>query len=163
MGSGKGYVMRWMSQNQVFPVESVVKIDPDHFKAAMPEWGGYLQQDRAQAGTLCHRESGFIQELCQEVSLRSRQNTWIDGSLGDSAWWSEWIAEARRRLPWYRIAIFYVYCTPAQVVARAQQRGRATGRYVPEASLRHSIDATAEAVKVLGPLADFLAIINNSA
>jgi len=41
MGAGKGYVLNWLSQNGIFPLEHVVKIDPDHFKVCMPEWKGF--------------------------------------------------------------------------------------------------------------------------
>ena len=33
MGAGKGYVMSWMSSSGLFPLEQIVHIDPDHFKA----------------------------------------------------------------------------------------------------------------------------------
>ena len=62
--------MRWLSRNGVFPLDSVVKVDPDHFKAAMPEWTGYTEVDALKAGSMTHLESGLIQELAQEMSLR---------------------------------------------------------------------------------------------
>jgi hypothetical protein len=70
MGAGKGYVLRWLSRTGVFPLDSVVKIDPDHFKSAMPEWEGYKTANQLEAGSMTHKESGFIQELAQEMSLR---------------------------------------------------------------------------------------------
>jgi hypothetical protein len=120
MGAGKGYCLRWLSRTGVFPLDRVVKIDPDHFKSAMPEWTGYTtydaQENTINSGKHTHKESGFIQEICMAVSLRLRQNTWIDGSLQDHGWWSEWIGEIRNTYPWYRIAIFYVYATDQQVL-----------------------------------------------
>jgi hypothetical protein len=162
MGAGKGYVLQWLSRTGVFPLDDVVKIDCDHFKAAMPEWRGYVEHDAYTAGTLTHEESGFIQELCEEVSLRDRQNTWIDGSLQNHAWFAAKIKGWRQRYPWYRIAIFYVHAEDEQVLARARLRGQQTGRHVPEQLLRQSIAATAEAADQLGPLADFVARIDNS-
>ena len=166
MGAGKGYCLRWLSRTGVFPLDRVVKIDPDHFKSAMPEWPGYTtfdaQEKTTSAGNQTHKESGFIQELCQTVSLRLRQNTWIDGSLQDHAWWSEWIRGIRDQYPWYRIAIFYVYASDRQVLDRAKRRGEQTGRYIEETKLLESIEKTATSIKVLGPLADFVAKINNS-
>lgn len=161
-GAGKGYVLRWLSRTGVFPLDYVVKIDPDHFKEAMPEWQGYIKHAGKQAGGMCHRESGFIQELCQVVSLRGRQNTWIDGSLRDHKWWKGWIEAARRNYPLYRIAIFYVSCSQEQVLERAEARGRITGRFIPRDQLLASIDASRQSVHDLGPLADFVAHIDNS-
>ena len=162
MGSGKGYALRWMSSNNIFPLEEIVHIDPDHCKSLMPEWKGYVEGDSLQAGGNCHKESGFIQELCEKVSLVCRQNTWIDGSLGDHGWWSEWIKNCRQKFPWYRIAIFYVYCSPEKVFERALERGKRTGRSIPKEILEESIGKTARSVEILGPMADFLAVIDNN-
>jgi len=155
-----------LSRTGVFPLDRVVKIDPDHFKSAMPEWNAYTKFDNDNntitSGNNTHKESGFIQELCQAVSLRLRQNTWIDGSLQDHHWWSKWINDIRQEYPWYRIAIFYVHASEEQVLARAKKRGEVTGRYIEEKKLLESITKTAEAIEVLGPLADFVARIDNS-
>lgn len=73
MGAGKGYALSWMSENGCFPLESIVHIDPDHFKSCMSEWSLYVAQSKKnpaiEPGTLCHKESGFIQEIAQEVFL----------------------------------------------------------------------------------------------
>ena len=113
------------------------------------------------AGSLTHKESGFIAEIAQELALRSGQNIWIDGSLQDHAWWSGVFADIRKRFPRYRLAIFYVYASEAEVLRRAEKRGRETGRFIPEQVLKDSMEKCKNSVKVLSPLADFLAIINN--
>ena len=166
------------------------------------------------AGTLTHKESGFIAEIAQELALRSGQNVWIDGSLQDHAWWSGVFADIRKRFPRYRLAIFYVYASEAEVLRRAEKRGRETGgfgvvggererkgeqrrkrqretdrqgekgremsqresreqrnqtssphptsgRFIPEDVLKSSMEKCKTSVKVLSPLADFLAVINN--
>mmetsp|Transcript_6645 Transcript_6645/g.16238 ORF Transcript_6645/g.16238 Transcript_6645/m.16238 type:complete len:331 (+) Transcript_6645:121-1113(+) len=89
MGAGKGYTMRWMSAHGYFPLEKVVRIDPDHFKNVMPEWEGYVKMDRERgtfkAGGLTHRESGYLQEIAQEIALRSRRNIWVRPSISAHA------------------------------------------------------------------------------
>ena len=35
---------------------------------------------------MCHRESGYLQEIAQEVAMRNSQNVWVDGSLRDGNW-----------------------------------------------------------------------------
>jgi hypothetical protein len=166
MGAGKGYCLRWLSRTGIFPLDNVVKIDPDHFKSVMPEWKRYTEYDKTNeiisAGNNTHKESGFIQELCQTVSLQLRQNTWIDGSLQDHEWWSEWIGGTRQKYPWYRIAIFYVHAQENQVLDRAYQRGLVTGRFIEKEKLLSSIQKTKIAIEKLGPLADFVARIDNS-
>lgn len=181
MGAGKGHAMSWLSEHGLFSLEKVVHIDPDHFKTVMPEWRGYIEQDRTagtqKAGTMCHKESGLLQELATELALTRGQNTWIDGSLGDHEWFRLEFAKIRQRFPQYRIAIFYVYCAEETVLARALSRGQKTGlynqiqllsshsfmsgRFVPEENLKQSMKNTRESVEILAPLADFLVRINN--
>lgn len=38
---------------------------------------------------MCHRETGFIQEIAQEIAMRKSQNVWVDGSLRDGEWFSK--------------------------------------------------------------------------
>eukprot|EP00658_Telonema_sp_P-2_P050202 TRINITY_DN3824_c0_g1_i3.p1 TRINITY_DN3824_c0_g1~~TRINITY_DN3824_c0_g1_i3.p1 ORF type:complete len:803 (-),score=152.20 TRINITY_DN3824_c0_g1_i3:26-2434(-) len=165
MGAGKGYAMSWMSRHGVFPLEQIVHIDPDYFKHTMPEWKGYVRYDRETgtqlAGSQCHLESGALQEIATEVSLSSSQHVWIDGSLQDSQWYSEVFQDIRQRHPQYRIALFYIFSSTATVLERATERGKQTGRFVPEDVLLDSIQRTQQSVNRLAPLADFLSVINN--
>eukprot|EP00051_Salpingoeca_urceolata_P013372 m.167735 g.167735 ORF g.167735 m.167735 type:complete len:128 (+) comp17776_c0_seq1:256-639(+) len=80
----------------------------DHFKSMMPEWKQYVSRDQEEAGTLCHRETGFLQEIAQETALRRRQNIWVDGSLKDGKWFTHVFQDIRKRFPLFRIAIFHV-------------------------------------------------------
>jgi len=163
MGSGKGYVMRWLSEHSEFPLRNLVHIDPDKFKGAMPEWDGYIRHDAESAGTKCHKESGFLQELAQEVAMSSHRHVWIDGSLGDAEWYENVFLGMRKRFPHYRIAIVYVHCSAEKVFERAERRGRETGRYVPKPLLQMSIQKTRQSIAKLAPLADFaLKVDNNS-
>eukprot|EP00658_Telonema_sp_P-2_P079296 TRINITY_DN7620_c0_g2_i1.p1 TRINITY_DN7620_c0_g2~~TRINITY_DN7620_c0_g2_i1.p1 ORF type:complete len:424 (+),score=123.63 TRINITY_DN7620_c0_g2_i1:479-1750(+) len=161
MGAGKGYVMRWLSTSNIFALEHLVKIDPDFFKRKMPEWAGYVAADRESAGGHCHKESGLMQEIAQEEALQRSRNTWVDGSLGNHQWFTSVFKDIRERFPQYKIAVFYIFCRAEQVMERAAKRALVTGREVPKEKLLESISATAESVKVLGPQADFLAVINN--
>lgn len=105
-----------MTPLRLSPARSIVCIDPDHFKKMMPEWSAYTKSG-GDAGTLCHKESGFLQEIAQEVAMRSSQNVWVDGSLRDGAWFSQVFRNIRHRFPHYKLAIFEVrfrtppYCT----------------------------------------------------
>eukprot|EP01049_Picozoa_sp_SAG25_P007209 SAG25_NODE_576_length_6788_cov_7.020033_3_plen_55_part_00 len=49
-------------------------IDPDYFKRVMPEWPEYCRRVPDAAGGLCHQESGYLQEIAQEVALANQQN-----------------------------------------------------------------------------------------
>jgi len=161
MGAGKGYTMNWLSEQGILPIECLVHIDPDYFKSLMPEWDGYKKFDESSAGSMCHTESGFIQELAEKAALRGSQHTWIDGSLGDHRWFSNVFANIRVKHPQYRIALVYVYASDEEVYKRAAERGKQTGRFIPQDTLATSLRKTRESVAVLGPLVDCLVEVRN--
>ena len=105
MGAGKTHVMDWLCERGVLPL--MVPIDADLFKAALPEWAGYVSRDPLTAGFHTRRESGYLVELAQEASLRARQHVWVDGSLRDGEWYQQVFARIRARHPAYRIAILW--------------------------------------------------------
>ncbi|CAD7948261.1 unnamed protein product [Amoebophrya sp. A120] len=162
MGAGKGHVMRWLSVHNYLPMEQAVRIDPDLFKLVMPEFDQYLSKGYQEAaGTLCHRESGAIQEICLEAALRMSQNIWVDGSLRNTDWYVKQVADIRDRFPQYRIAIFYVHCSVETVRKRVIARSEATGRWIPDADLDESISGSKRSVERLSPMVDVVAQIRN--
>jgi len=162
MGAGKGYTLSWMSRHGYFPIEDIVCIDPDHFKKMMPEWGGYVSERAESAGSQCHRESGFLQEVAQEVAMRRSQNVWVDGSLRDGEWYVHVFRDLHRRFPHYKIAIFEVGASEPIVRERIAARALETGRDVPEHLIKASLAAIATSLDLLTPLVDFVARIDNN-
>lgn len=160
MGCGKGFTFETMSTRGYFPIENIVRIDPDFFKQLMPEWQGYVQRGK-DAGTLCHKESGYIQELCQEVALRNRQNIWVDGSLRDTNWFQTIFMDIRTRYPHYRIGIIYVRASEKITRQRILHRSQTTGRGVPEEKLQESIRGSRKSVFELSLLCDWVAYVKN--
>ena len=161
MGAGKGFVLSWMSRNKYFPLEDIVCIDPDHFKKMMPEWNGYVQEG-ADAGSKCHRESGMLQEIAQQVAMHNSQNIWIDGSLRDGPWFEQVFKSIRRRFPHYKIAIFEIGASEHVVRQRIKSRACKEGRDIPEDLIVQSLQSVAGSLNVLTPLADFVARIGNN-
>jgi hypothetical protein len=87
--------------------------------------------ERAEsAGSQCHRESGFLQEVAQEVAMRRSQNVWVDGSLRDGEWYVHVFRDLHRRFPHYKIAIFEVGASEPIVRERIAARALETGRDV---------------------------------
>ena len=162
MGAGKGWVMNWMSTLDILPLRSIVHIDPDRFKQMMPEWAGHVRRDAASAGTRCHKESGLLAELAQELAMRHRLHVWVDGSLRDHGWYEREFDELRAKHPTYKIALFYVHAKEATVRARVKTRAARVGeRHVPEQSLADSIAAPPHVLRALTPKVDFVARIDN--
>jgi len=162
MGAGKGYALSYMSKINAFPLENLVHIDPDAFKQIMPEWQSYVAADSRTAGTLCHKESGYLQELAQEVSMTNSQNVWVDGSLRDGDWFCKVFDQLRPRFPEYRFAIFLVSASEEVAWRRCQARALQTGRHIPEALFKDSIYAPDHVLSRLTSKVDFVARINNN-
>lgn len=167
MGVGKGYALGWMSSEGIFPLENIVHIDPDHFKHIMPEWSAYVEHgkklmDPTIPGSRCHKESTYLQEIALEESLSRSQNIWMDGSLRNAEWFVHVFDDIRERFPAYRIAIFQVTAPESLVLQRVAQRAARTGRAIPEALVKESLDAVERSVIVLAPRADYLVCIDNT-
>lgn len=47
------YVMQWLSERDLLPLETVTRIDSDQFKRRFPEWSGYVAADKFSAGGPC--------------------------------------------------------------------------------------------------------------
>lgn len=151
-----------MAQHDIFPLADIVRIDSDLFKTAFPEWPGYVQRDPLSAGLHARQESGYLVEIAQEAALRLGKHVWVDGSLRDCEWYKHVFAQVRRDHPRYQIAILYVTANEEQVAARVRRRAELTGRHIPEAELRDSLQRVPRSVAALAPCAHFLAVIDNS-
>lgn len=161
MGVGKGYVLRWLSDHGILPLDRIVHVDPDYFKSCLPEWDEYVKHDGETAGKLCHRESTYLAEVAQEASLLRARHMLVDGSLRDGDWYSQVFAKLRKRFPTLRIGILYVVADEETVRSRVAERAERTGRDVPEALWKASLSQVAASVSRLGALADVCATIDN--
>lgn len=161
-GAGKGHVLTWLSHQGLFPLEYIVHIDPDFFKRVMPEWKGYLSNNVEFAGSATHHESGYIQEIATEAALRERQHIWVDGSLKDYVWYTQYFDDVRRRYRHYRIAIIHVTATEEEIRKRIRIRGEQTGRMIPEADIVRSLRDPEISIKVLARQCDLVVRFDNS-
>ena len=145
-----------------FLMDRIVHCDPDIFKAAMPEWAGYVARDKLSAGGKCHRESGMLVEVATEAALAGSMHCWVDGSLKDGDWYRHVIEDFRARYPEYQIAIVEVKAATDVIFGRVAKRAAATGRDIPPADVVDSIERVPKSVAVLADLVDFYARLDNS-
>ena len=163
MGSGKSHVFEYLVNRAILPLQGVQILDPDMFKASLPEWKGYLRRDPLRAGFHTRRESGYLLEVAQEHALRDRRHVWVDGSLRDGAWYSGEFERISRQHPSYKIAIVHVVASRNVVLQRAERRAAVTGRHVPISEIDDSIARVPRSVEQLRTRVDFLAVVDNSA
>lgn len=161
MGAGKTHVMRWLLSEGFLPLSALSSIDPDRIKRCMPEWKDLVTNSNGMAGSLTHKESGFIAEIAQEVALRESRNIWVDGSLRDTVWYTSIIKNIRKMFPNYRIAVLYVTAPRQTIIQRTQSRGDQTGRYIPPEKIDASMQGSMTTVRRLACMVDVTATIAN--
>jgi hypothetical protein len=160
MGAGKSHAMKWLAQREYFPLESFVMVDPDQIRYKLPEMAGYLANNQLTAGTLTHKESGFIQEILTLEALSQGKNVLIDGSLRNAAWNRILISRIYNEHPKVKIAIIHVSASQDEVMKRAARRAEVTGRVVPEDVLLNTMKEVPQSVKELSPLVDYSITLN---
>ena len=160
MGAGKGWVLGWMSANDLLPLEKVSKIDPDTFKLRMPEWPK-LKKKGTKAGSLTHAESCYISEIAQNVAMNNDMDVWIDGSLRDYEWYKTNFQKIRQKWPNYNIAILSITAPNDLIKTRLKGRAKETGRHVPSRLQKASYRGTEKGILELTPYVDLIANISN--
>mmetsp|Transcript_76571 Transcript_76571/g.212691 ORF Transcript_76571/g.212691 Transcript_76571/m.212691 type:complete len:348 (-) Transcript_76571:112-1155(-) len=161
MGAGKGYVRKWMADAGYWPLDYFVIVDPDEVRSALPEWDRYVASDPETAGLMTQKEAGCIAELIGYKALGDRRNVVFDGSLQNASWYLDYFKNLRSQFPGVRIMIVHIVAEKDEVIKRAEERGKATGRVVPIEKLLASMEATPRSVKTLAPYADFVCRVVN--
>ena len=87
MGAGKGYVLQWLNDQSLFPLDSFVLVDPDRLREQLPETCEYVRRDPQTAGYYTQKEVGYISEVLTLHGLKSGKNVLVDGSLRDADWY----------------------------------------------------------------------------
>jgi hypothetical protein len=161
MGVGKGYVMSTLNERGLFPMDHLLKIDPDKIKSELPEMAGYLSIDPASAATKVHRESTQMADILLEHALQLRIPTLVDGSLRDVDYYRSLMDRIRTEFPEYQLAILHVTASAEIIRSRAEMRAKTTGRAVPEDLLEESIAQVPKSVEALAPHVDITFTISN--
>lgn len=161
MGAGKSHTLRYLSRENLFPLDRFIVVDPDMIKSIMPDTPNYIRHNRAMAGTLTHRESGFIAEIIIIEAMRQNKCLVVDGSLRDRNWYASWFGRVRSDFPQYRIAILMITASRERIYARAERRAAVTAREVKKSTIDDAIEQVPISFAALAPLVDFAAVISN--
>lgn len=63
MGAGKGHCLNWLQNNNLFPLDAFVHVDPDMIRALLPENDAYNRIDPFTAGFRTQKEVGYMSEV----------------------------------------------------------------------------------------------------
>jgi len=161
MGSGKGYTMRWLDSEDLFPLNAFVWVDPDEIRTKLPEWTGYVESDPTKAARLTNKETGMIAEILVQETLRRGQNVLVDGTMRDHEWYRASFNKFRKHFPGHKIGIVHITAPLDVIKDRVKKRACHTGRVVPEDAICQSFTHVPTSVEKLSPLVDFTATIKN--
>lgn len=161
MGAGKGHTMSWLSEQDLFPLDAFVKVDPDSLRELLPETDEYIKRNPMSAGFLTQKEVGYIAEVLTMDGLKLGKNVLIDGSLRDAEWYRFYITSLRQQFPTLKIAILYVTASVETILKRAHKRALKTGRVVPEEIILETISMLPSSLEKLTPLVDYVAAFEN--
>jgi len=156
-------VVRWMDKNGYLPLNEFVIVDPDNIRQMLPEWDAYVGYDAETAGDKTQKEAGHIAEILGYKALRNRYRVIFDGSLRDANWYILFMDRIRDNFPGIRIMIIHILSEKEEVLRRAEQRGKETGRVVPKETLLASMEAVPKSVHILAPHCDFCCRVLNKA
>lgn len=161
MGAGKSHTIRTLAAHGYLPLTSLVVVDPDHIRSRLPEWPHLVAHNPSAAGTLTHQESCTVAAIAERAAMERSMHVLVDGTLRNTAWYSDALAHVRATFPHYRIAIWLVTASEARVHERVARRTAITGRVVPRALVTDTLVTAPHSFAVLAPLVDFAATLDN--
>lgn len=161
MGAGKSYTMRNLVEKKRFPLIAFITVDPDQIRQKLPEFHLYVDSNPELAGTLTHKEAGFIAEILTLAGLQSGKNVMVDGSLRNSEWYKTYFKRLRLDFPILRLGIIHVTAPREAIFQRAEERALVTGRVVPRDVLEMAMEQVPKSVKILAPLVDYFVELEN--
>lgn len=160
-GAGKSVAIGALRRAGIVDTSEFLWIDPDALKEEIPEYDEFKKANPLNAATLVHKESGHIQEQLLERALKEGKNIIVDGSLSGKGWWSHEFKRIRTQYPKYSLSIVYVNADEKTIRERIEDRGRKTGRFIPEELVKKNIQAVTESVAELKKLTDTTVEITN--
>ena len=163
MGAGKGYVMKYLWDKNLIPLDSFVVVDPDWIRMKLPEWRSLIKWYPKVAGSILQKESGYLAEIAREALILAEKNVLVDGSLRDSEWALKDIQKLKNT--GLKIGVIHVTGNPEIFKGQAKERGKATGRYVDAKLILSSFEDslnTFELLSGIDKLLDFAVQIDNS-
>lgn len=160
MGVGKSFVIKWMAQQGLLPLEEFALIDPDRIAQQLPEYPGYAARASASASVMTRLEAGLLTELGLVWALQQRRNILVDSSLRHGSWYASLLKKLRGEVPEVRVVLVYVHTSEEIIYRRAQERGRA-GRVAMSSEVQDSLQKMPRAIGRLLPHVDFFAQVAN--
>jgi predicted ABC-type ATPase len=116
---------------------NTVLIDVDNIRTQLPEYRERLAAKDVAAASYTHEESSDIAKALTRRAIDAKRNVLLDGT-GDGRIERLAAKAAVLRMNGHKVIGRYATCPTELALKRAEARGRATGRYVPETFIRET-------------------------
>lgn len=160
-GSGKGYVLEKGLIDGVPDKTKAAHINSDDIKELLPEYDQLRGLKDTTAAAWVHEESSYLAKQVQAEALNRGLNVVMDQVASNPDKVIRQFDAARER--GYRVEANYVTVPVETAIARAEQRGKKTGRFVPESVLREAHKGATTAFQELAArgAADRMTLVDN--
>lgn len=134
MGGGPAAGKSTIIPHVKIPANTVI-VNSDDIKVQLPEYKAAMANGDSKAAHYVHKESGHIADQIQDRASKGGYNSLADGT-GDSDLKNLSDYVNKMRDSGQRVVAHYVTVDTDTAVARALERAKESGRYVPESVIR---------------------------
>lgn len=132
--SGKGSILK--TGNVELP-DDAVHLDPDEFKAKLPEYKSMNGKGDLSAAAVAHEESSYLTKRVSDSAVAGKNNVVLDGT-GDSSYEKMAGKVEKAKAGGHRVEAHYVTVDTNEAIRRSDSRAARTGRMVPHETIRNT-------------------------
>lgn len=114
--------------------EDFVVVDPDEIKEDLPEYQKAIDQRARNASSIVHEESSSIASRLKRETVKSGRSIVIDGTGRAVESYEESLRHLKKN--GYDVHLLMAHCDTETAVKRAEERGKATGRWLDPSFIR---------------------------
>lgn len=141
--------------------KQAAQINADDIKEKIPEYDKMLKGGDKTAAAFTHEESSYLAKRAQAAAMERRQDVVLDGT-GDSSESSLRGKVDKARKSGYRVEGIYATVPTAEAIRRSNDRGKETGRYVPESVIRGTHASVSRIFPAATKMFDRISLYDNS-
>jgi predicted ABC-type ATPase len=161
-GAGKSTVAAALAKHGYIDLNDFIYSDSDRIKELIPEYETFKRVDPAGAATFIHRESSHIAEKLFDEAIRRKKNIFVDTSFSDKDSYVKFFKNFRVEHPEYSTMVISVSAPREIMTQRIEERGRITGRFVPQEVFDRMARGSADTVPAVLQMLDGAIIIDNA-
>lgn len=158
--SGKGTILGALRlAGEIPPENTIVHIDPDEFKAEIPEYQALVGVRDWRGASIHHEESSELAKRAYRAAIAQNKDVIVDKTLAGRAKAEKLINELKAA--GYEVRLYGVTVNPRSAVERSIARARRSGRFPPLGELLKAHKGFAENFEYLSSLADEAYLFDN--